>query len=106
MNILVDEKVEHVRATGVSFVGQRLFISLSDGREMSLPIDQVTWLGWLAKATSEQRERWTIEPRGYAVYWEELDDGIEIDHLLSLKPIIDSATDTHLERQPVNDLIG
>ncbi len=95
MNILVDTETEQVQATGVSFIGQRLSISLNDGREISLRIDQVKWLDWLAKATSEQRERWTIEPRGYAVYWEELDDGIEIGHLLSLKPIMDSITDAN-----------
>ena len=28
-----------------------------------------------------------IEPRGFAVYWEDLDDGIELNHLLSMQPI-------------------
>ena len=34
------------------------------------------------KATSEQQAKWQIEPHGYAIYWDELDDGIEIDQLL------------------------
>jgi len=60
----------------------------SDGREVSLPIDQLEWLQWLAKATPEQRARWTIEPGGYAIYWENLDDGIELEHVLSMQPLV------------------
>jgi hypothetical protein len=65
-----------------------LCIFLSDGREISLPIDQMDWLKWLAKAAPEQRAKWTIEPGGFAVYWDELDDGIEIEHLLSRQPLV------------------
>lgn len=76
-----------VQAKNVRFEGNTLRILLSDGRESSLPIDQMDWLKWLANATQEQRSKWTIEPRGFAVYWEELDDGFEIEHLLSLQPL-------------------
>lgn len=70
------------------FEGIVLYILLlSDGREISLPIDQMNWLKWLANATQEQRAKWTIEPGGFAVYWQELDDGFEIEHLLSLQPL-------------------
>lgn len=69
------------------FEGNSLRILLSHGREISLPMDQMDWLKWLANATPEQRSRWTIEPRGFAVYWEELDDGFEIEHFLSLQPL-------------------
>jgi len=30
---------------------------------------------------------WSREPRGFAVYWEELDNGIEVNHLLSPQPV-------------------
>jgi hypothetical protein len=76
-----------VQAKGVCFEGNILHILLSDGREISLPIDQMDWLKWLANASPEQRAKWTIEPGGFAVYWEELDDGFEIEHLLSLQPL-------------------
>jgi hypothetical protein len=33
------------------------------------------------------RQRWQVEPGGFAVYWPELDDGIEVEHLLSLQPL-------------------
>lgn len=76
-----------VQAKAVRFDKNILFITLSDGREISLPIDQMNWLKWLTQATPEQRAKWTIEPGGFAIYWEELDDGIEIQHLLSMQSL-------------------
>lgn len=76
-----------VAATNVSFEKSILRVSLSDGRVVSLPIDQIEWLDWLAQATSEQREKWSLEPGGYAIYWEELDDGIEVSHILAMEPL-------------------
>ena len=76
-----------VRAKGARFDGNILIITLSDEREISLPMDQMSWLKWLANATSEQRAKWTLEPGGFAIYWEDLDDGIEISHLLSMQAL-------------------
>ncbi|MBI4552262.1 MAG: DUF2442 domain-containing protein [Candidatus Latescibacteria bacterium] len=87
MPISTNNVTESVRATGVHFVGNILHVALSDGREISLPIDCVEWLKWLANATPEQRARWSIEPGGFAIYWEDLDDGIEICHLLGMQPL-------------------
>ncbi|MCI0576108.1 MAG: DUF2442 domain-containing protein [Chloroflexi bacterium] len=81
------EILEQVQATHVRFEGNVLFVTLSDGREISVPLDQVPWLGWLVRATPEQRANWSLEPRGFAIYWEELDDGIEVAHLLSTRPV-------------------
>jgi len=78
---------DQVAATKVRFEGNILSISLSDGREVSLLIDQIEWLDWLVKATPEQRANWSLEPGGYAIYWEELDDGIEVRHILGLEPL-------------------
>ena len=50
---------------------------------MSLPLDRIEWLQWLARATPEKRANWSPEPGGYAVYWEDLDDGIEVCHILA-----------------------
>lgn len=77
----------NVSATSVRFDKNTLYISLSDGHEISLPLDQIAWLDWLCNATQEQRADWHIEPGGFAVYWESLDDGIELSHLLSLEAL-------------------
>ena len=87
MPTLANSVMEQVGATGVQFSGNMLNISLSDGREISFPMERVEWLDWLVKATPEQREKWSIEPDGYAIYWEDLDDGIEVCHLLELQPL-------------------
>lgn len=81
------EDAHSVAATGVRFAGDMLYVSLSDGREIGLPLNRAGWLDWLARATPEQRNRWSTEPRGFAVYWEDLDDGIEVSHLLALGPL-------------------
>ncbi len=76
-----------VAATAVSFSGNTLHVHLNDGRAISVPLDQIEWLHWLAQADPEQRGNWTIEPGGYAIYWNDLDDGVEIAHLLAMQPL-------------------
>ena len=78
---------EQVAATGARFGGNILYVALSDGRELSVPLKRVRWLRWLLQATPEQRSKWTLEPGGFAIYWEELDDGIEISRLLGMQPL-------------------
>lgn len=87
MNTLTDKRSETVHARGVSFAGDRLRIELSDGRELSVPYKKIPWLKWLAKATPRQRADWSLEPGGYAIYWEQLDDGVEICHLLGMESL-------------------
>lgn len=80
---MATKSTEQVRATGVHVGGGILNVKLSDGREISVPLDRFGWLNWLANASPEQRAKWSIEPGGFAVFWDELDDGIEISHLLA-----------------------
>lgn len=87
MHTSADKINEYVRASGVRFANNLLYVSLSDGREISVPVDRIEWLNWLAKATPGQRSNWSIEPGGFAVYWNDLDDGIEICHLLTMQPL-------------------
>jgi hypothetical protein len=76
-----------VKTRDVSLAGDRLRIELSDGRELSVPYKKIPWLKWLAKATPKQRADWSLEPGGYAIYWEQLDDGVEICHLLGMESL-------------------
>lgn len=66
-------------AISVRFTNSMFYIALKDGREIGTPLSRFPWL---EQATPSQRAKWHIEPRGFAVYWDELDDGIEIDHLM------------------------
>lgn len=87
MITLVNNVETEVSATTVSFTDNTLHVNLNDGRIISVPLDQIAWLQWLAQATPKQRQKWSIEPGGYAVYWDSLDDGIEIAHLLAIQPL-------------------
>ena len=78
---------EQVAATRVRFDENKLCVSLDDGREIALPMDRIEWLRWLYEATPEQRANWSLEPGGYTVYWDDLDDGVEVCHLLALEPL-------------------
>jgi hypothetical protein len=79
---------EQVAATAVSFTGNILHMTLSDGRVISVPMTDIPWLQWLVQATDVQRANWTIEPGGFAVYWNDLDDGIEVEHLLGPESLV------------------
>jgi hypothetical protein len=65
-------------AKSARFVNDMLYIELADGREIGVPLSRFPWL---RRATPAQRRKWHIEPRGIAIYWGDLDDGIEIEHL-------------------------
>ncbi|GAB4579715.1 MAG: hypothetical protein Fur0022_24540 [Anaerolineales bacterium] len=38
---------------------------------------------WLTQATPEQQQDFEIESDGYGVWWNKLDDGIALHHILS-----------------------
>ena len=88
MNPLTAKKTGPVRAESVRFANGVLHVRLDDGREVSLPLHEVSWLKWLAKATAKQRANWSVEPGGFAIYWPDLDDGIEVGHLLDSAPLV------------------
>lgn len=81
MNTLT-AKTPQVSAKGVHFTRDQLQVQLDDGREIIVRFTEISWLKWLAKATPKQRANWEVEPGGFAIYWPDLDDGIEVCHLL------------------------
>lgn len=84
------QRTRPLRAKHVEFIADMLVITLQNGRLMRIPYGSIEWLRWLLDATPEQRAKWSLEPGGFAIYWEELDDGIEIEHLrrLSITQIV------------------
>lgn len=74
------DSAKEVAAVAVRFTDSMVYIVLSDGREIGVPL---TRYAFMARATHEQLSHWQIEPGGFAVYWPELDDGLEVVHLLS-----------------------
>ena len=75
------QAVVELRITGVRFTDTTVYIALNDNREVGLPLS-LRDLRWLANATPPQRANWVIGPGGRSVLWNDLDDGIEIEHML------------------------
>jgi hypothetical protein len=65
----------------VYFEANRLHVSLSEGREISVPLD---WFPRLSNATERQRQQWELIGGGVGIHWEEIDEDISIAGLLGL----------------------
>ncbi len=68
-------------ATGVYFDDKLIHVRLSDGREISAPLE---WFPRLHNATNQQRQQWELIGRGVGIHWEEIDEDISVAGLLGL----------------------
>lgn len=78
MNTLA-EKIDAL-AVDVSFTVDALHVVLSDGREISAPLQ---WFPRLLNANSEQRSKWELIGDGIGVHWPDIDEDVEIESLLA-----------------------
>ena len=69
-----------IRATGLRFERGRLVVSLSDKREISVPL---SWYPTLLAATPAQRARWTMLGAGQGFHWRQLDLDLSVAGLTS-----------------------
>ena len=68
-------------ATRVYFGKERLYVCLSDGREISVPL---SWFPRLQHATDDQRQQWELIGNGVGIHWEDIDEDISVAGLLGL----------------------
>ena len=68
-----------VLAVDVSFTDDALHVRLSDGREVSVPLE---WFPRLRDATPKQRANWRLIARGIGIHWEDVDEDIAVTTLL------------------------
>jgi hypothetical protein len=68
-----------VLAVNVRFTPDALIVSLSDGREVSIPLE---WFPRLRDATPKQRKNWRLIAKGIGIHWEEVDEDIAVSTLL------------------------
>ena len=68
-----------VLALDVRFTEDAMLVSLSDGREISVPLE---WFPRLRNATTEQRNQWRFIARGIGIHWEDIDEDIAVTTLL------------------------
>ena len=66
-----------VSATAIRFDEDSMWVSLSDGRVLGVPL---AWFPRLLSATPEQLQQVRISPRG--LHWESLNEDISIEGLL------------------------
>ena len=71
-----------VRAVEVEFRDDKLWITLADGRIIGMPLSRYPWL---QTATPEARAEFRIGT--HSILWESLEDGIDIEGLLSAQPL-------------------
>ena len=69
------------RVTELHFTAEALLLTLTDGRELSVPLE---WLPRLRDATPQQRRNWRLIGRGEGVHWAELDEDVSVNGLLGL----------------------
>lgn len=72
-------KAISIVATDVRFDAQSMHVQLSDGREVSVPLE---WFPKLRGATEKQRRKWRFIGKGVGIHWEELDEDISVEALL------------------------
>ena len=68
-----------VLATAVRFDAERMHVQLSDGREISVPLE---WFPTLRNASDKQRNNWRLIGRGVGIHWEDLDEDLSVEGLL------------------------
>jgi len=79
MNTLSAVSPTAVLALKVRFTDDALLVALSDGREISVPLE---WFPRLRDATPKQRKNWRLIAKGIGIHWEDVDEDIAVSTLL------------------------
>ena len=69
-------------ATDIYFSEDSIRVILADGREISAPLE---WFPRLRNASKEQRKNWRLIGDGIGIHWEEIDEDIETESLLTIQ---------------------
>jgi hypothetical protein len=69
------------RAIAAALNDDQLNLTLSDGRQLAVPI---TWFGWLSDATAKDRQDVTLIEDGAGIWWPRLDEGLSVAGLLGI----------------------
>jgi len=76
-------EIEVPYAEGITVTEDTLSIDLSDGRTISVPL---TWFPRLLYARPEERNNWRLIGKGHGIHWEDIDEDISVEGLLTGKP--------------------
>jgi len=81
MNTLSVVSPTAVLALNVRFTDDALIVALSDGREISVPLE---WFPRLRDATPKQRKNWRLIAKGIGIHWEDVNEDIAVSTLLRM----------------------
>ena len=79
MSTLTSERTA-IFATDVWFDDDKLYVRLTDGREIGVPID---WYPRLRDASADDRANWRFIGRGQGIHWEAIDEDLSVASFLS-----------------------
>ena len=82
MNTLAVE-IRIPEALSVSLTDDTLSVDLSDGRSIAVPI---AWFPRLMHASKKERNNWRLIGKGQGIHWEDIDEDISIEGLLTGTP--------------------
>lgn len=69
-----------VRARALAFDRDTMWVELDDGRSLGVPL---AWFPRLMRASAEQRENYRIGYSGGGLHWDDLDEDISVEALLT-----------------------
>ena len=72
-------------AVDLTCTDDALRVVLADGREITVPL---AWFPRLQRGTPAQRKRWRLIGGGIGLHWEDVDEDISVESLLSTKPLL------------------
>ena len=70
-------------AESVSVTKATLAVDLSDGRTISVPL---AWYPRLMHSTPRERKNWRLIGKGQGIHWEDIDEDISVEGLLTGRP--------------------
>ena len=76
-------EIEIPNAVALEITDEALTVDLSDGRTISVPL---AWYPRLLNATPKERGNWELIGKGQGIHWEDLDEDISVEGLLTGHP--------------------
>lgn len=76
-------EIEIPYAENVTVTGDTLSVDLNDGRTISVPL---AWFPRLSHASPEERRNWRLIGKGRGIHWEDIDEDISVEGLLTGRP--------------------
>ncbi len=73
-------EIEIPNAIEVTCTDESLTVELSDGRTITVPL---AWYPRLLHAAKEERQNWRLIGKGQGIHWNDIDEDISVENLLS-----------------------